>query len=288
MTRPVVVAFDGSVAAREAAYWAAEEAVARGCPLHLVHVLHWPVRALAGLGLPEAALDAERARAAASAGIELAAERCRQHAPGLAARVEVAPGDAVEVLARLAAGAELLVLGACGQTAAPSVLLGSSAAELLRGTAGPVVVVRDTPVRRAGVAQQVVAGIDGSPASARVLRAALATAARRGWEVTAVHAWSDLPPEALTGRVDLDRAAVRERAAAALAALVADVHPEHPAVPLRQVAVVDHPAAALLDRAAGAALLAVGRHGRGAAAAPLGSVCHAVAHYAPCPVAVVG
>jgi nucleotide-binding universal stress UspA family protein len=40
---------------------------------------------------------------------------------------------------------------------------------------------------------------------------------------------------------------------------------------------------------AGAALVVVGRHGRvGDREASVGSVSHAVVHYAPCPVAVVG
>ncbi|MHA6794246.1 universal stress protein [Pseudonocardia bannensis] len=53
--------------------------------------------------------------------------------------------------------------------------------------------------------------------------------------------------------------------------------------------VLDRPAQTLLDEAAGAALLVVGRHGRARGGeALLGSVSHAVLHYARCPVAVVG
>jgi nucleotide-binding universal stress UspA family protein len=60
-------------------------------------------------------------------------------------------------------------------------------------------------------------------------------------------------------------------------------------VPVEDVVVVDRPAGALLSHAADAALLVVGRHGRaGMVDTPLGSVCHAVLHYAPCPVLIVG
>jgi nucleotide-binding universal stress UspA family protein len=55
------------------------------------------------------------------------------------------------------------------------------------------------------------------------------------------------------------------------------------------VVVLDRPVLALLERAGGAALLVVGRHGRaGGGATPLGSVGHEVLHYAPCPVLLVG
>jgi nucleotide-binding universal stress UspA family protein len=282
----VLVAFDGSTASREAAYWAAEEAASRNRPLHLVHALRWPGPALAGLGLPESVLDEPCARAAATALMQVALQRCRQHAAGVVAEGEVVPGDAVEVLAGAAAQAELLVLGACGQSAVPSVLLGSSAGELLRTVSTPVVVVRDSPGRAA--VGRVVVGVDGSPDSEEALRFAIAVAARRRWELTAVHAWSDIPLEALTGRADLDRAELQEHAATALAARLAAVRPAEGDVPIHQLATVDHPAAALLTQAVGASLLVVGRHGRARTEPPLGSVSHAVAYYAPCPVAIVG
>jgi nucleotide-binding universal stress UspA family protein len=52
---------------------------------------------------------------------------------------------------------------------------------------------------------------------------------------------------------------------------------------------VDRPAAVLLERARGAGLLVVGRRGRAhPRGVPLGSVSHAVLHYAPCPVLLTG
>ncbi len=75
---------------------------------------------------------------------------------------------------------------------------------------------------------------------------------------------------------------------AALSSAVADVHHEHPEVPVTTVAVPDRPVEALLARAEDAELLVVGRHGRARSALPLGSVAHAAAYYAACSVAVVG
>jgi nucleotide-binding universal stress UspA family protein len=218
--------------------------------------------------------------------MEVALRRCRQHAPGIEADGELVPGDAVEVLSEVAARADVLVLGACGQSAVPSVLLGSTAGELLRRVSTPVVVVRYSPGTSA--VGRVVVGVDGSPDSEVALRFAIAVAARHRWEVTAVHAWSDIPLEALTGRADLDRAELQEHAAARLAARLAAARPAESDVPIHQVATVDHPAAALLTHAVGASLLVVGRHGRSRTEPPMGSVSHAVAYYAACPVAVVG
>lgn len=282
----VVVAFDGSAAAREAVHWAAAEAVGRGRPLRLVHALSWPGPELAGLELPPAVLDPRGARQAAASTLALAVRRCREEAPGIDVAGAVLPGDVVALVTVAVAEADLLVLGACGQTDAAQVLLGSSADRLVRTVARPVVVVRDRPARDAG---PVVIGVDGSPASEGAVRFGFDVAARRGHDVVAVHAWSDVPLAALTGRADLDREEFRERAAAVLATRIADEERRYRGVRVQPVPVADHPAPALLEHAPGAALLVVGRHGRaGSASGALGSVSHAVAAYARCPVAVVG
>jgi nucleotide-binding universal stress UspA family protein len=58
-------------------------------------------------------------------------------------------------------------------------------------------------------------------------------------------------------------------------------------VQVDEIVVLDRPTRALLHYAAGAALLVAGRHGRARTAdTPLGSVCHAILHYAPCPVLI--
>ena len=283
-TGAVVVAFDGSVPARDAAHWAAAEAAASGRPLRLLHALRWPSPELVDLGLPAAALDLDRSRQAAAAALGLAVRRCRQEAPGADVDGLVVVGGAVDVLRAAEEDAGLLVLGASGQTDASAVLLGSSADELLRSVRTPVVVVRDRPTRPGPV----VIGVDGSPASEAAVGFGFELAARRGHPVVAVHTWSDIPLAALSGRVDLDREDLGERAGASLAAWISDAERRHRDVRVHVVTAADRPARALLEQAVGAALLVVGRHGRAGSGAPLGSVSHAVAHYARCPVAVVG
>ncbi len=283
---PILVAYDGSASARTALSWATTEAVGSGRALRLAHVLRWPLRELDDLRVPPSVHDAGDARRAASAMIGAAVTHCRQIAPGLDVRGDALTGDAIELLAKLAADASLLVLGASGQTANPQVLLGSSAAELTRRVTVPVAVIRDAAENDRDHA--VVIGVDGSPAGDRAIRAGFEVAARRRLPVVAVHAWSDLPLGAL-GLTDADGEQRRQDAVALLADRLNAARTTHPGVVVDEVVVLDRPVGALLERASGAALLVVGRHGRaGGAETPLGSVCHAVLHYAPCPIMITG
>ncbi len=283
---PILVAYDGSASAHTALSWAVNEAAGSGRPLRLAHVLRWPLSELDELRVPPSVHDVGRARRAAAAMIGAAVAHCRLIAPGLDVRGDALTGDAIELLAKLAADSSLLVLGASGQTANPRVLLGSSAAELVRRVTVPVAVIRDAAGNDRDHA--VVVGIDGSPADDRAIRAGFAVAARRRLPVVAVHAWSDLPLEAL-GLTDSDGEERRGDAALLLADRLDAARRSHPEVVVDAVVVLDRPVGALLERAVGAALLVVGRHGRaGGAETPLGSVCHAVLHYAPCPVMITG
>jgi nucleotide-binding universal stress UspA family protein len=279
---PVLVAYDGSEPARKALFWAAAEAAGSGRALRLVHVLRWPLPELDRLDLPAAVHDASRARKLAAELVDAAVEWCKGSAPKIDVRGEVLTGSAIDLLVKLAAEASLLVLGASGQTAGPRVLLGSSAAEIARRVTVPVAVVRDLPEGGRG---RVVIGVDGSPTSLDAVRIGFDIAARRGLGVVAVHAWSDLPLEALTLHAYVDENRGEADAEALLAEQLAEARKLYPQVPVEEVVVLDRPARALLGRATGAALLVVGRHGREMdTATPLGSVCHAVLHYAPCPV----
>lgn len=281
---PLLVAFDGSPPARQALRWAVRDAAASGRSVHLVDVLRWPVPELEGLGLPATALDGAAARRTAEAAVAQAVRRCGDQAPGVEVTGEVCEGDAVASLQEHRSEAGLLVLGASGQTGSDRVLLGSTASELLRNAGGTVVIVRGSGGAPHG---PVVIGVDGSPESVRALRLGFEHAHRLHRPVVVVHAWSDIPLAALAGHVDLDRGEVRERATAVLATRIADLHHEHPDVQVTTTVAADRPVDALLAQADTAELLVVGRHGRARSVGPLGSVSHALAHYAPCAVAVV-
>jgi nucleotide-binding universal stress UspA family protein len=214
--------------------------------------------------------------------------------PNLEVRVRVESGRPAEVLALVAAEAELLVLGSSGRTALPRMLLGSTAAELVRGYQRPIVVVRHGK-ELAGLPApthggRVVVGVDGSSTSARAIAFAYDFADRHRCELVVVHAWSDLPMDALepVRSWDEDWQEVREQGEKLLVGSLDGFPGRYPNVATRRVVTLDRPAHALLEHAAGASLLVVGSHGRGALRSVLlGSVSHAMIYHAPCPVAVL-
>lgn len=135
-----------------------------------------------------------------------------------------------------------------------------------------------------------VVGVDGSGTSDRAVEYAFDFAARHGCELVAVHAWSDLPMDALqpVRSWDEDWAALRHQGDRLLTGALTAHRERHPGVEVRRVVEFDRPAHTLLEHAAGAVLLVVGSHGRGAVRSVLlGSVSHAVIYHAPCPVAVL-
>jgi nucleotide-binding universal stress UspA family protein len=132
---------------------------------------------------------------------------------------------------------------------------------------------------------KIVVGIDGSEASNRALDFACEEAALRGAELHVVHAWIYPYQGRRTGiteprdLMELDAASTLKDAVERVAGRGVPVVPvleERPCV------------AALVDAAEGADMLVVGSHGHGAVVGSmLGSTSQAVAHRAPCPVALV-
>jgi nucleotide-binding universal stress UspA family protein len=201
-------------------------------------------------------------------------------------------------LAREAAAAELLVVGATGRGRIAGTLLGSTVTNVIHLAAGPVVVVRasepvDQPANQIAPESigQVVIGVDGSDLAQRAVRFAFAEAALHGVGLLAVHAWIKPPHPSLPAFMAtgwLDWSFLEHHAADVLAESVAAVQPDFPEVPVIERVVNDQPGAALVTASARARLLVVGSRGRGGLAGlVLGSVSHGVLHQAHCPVAVV-
>ncbi|MFJ9770592.1 universal stress protein [Kitasatospora sp. NPDC101157] len=109
----VLAAVDGSPESLAAAGWAADEAVRRGLPLHLVYAWPWPQHAAPGLpGVSEA-------RGLAVSMLADAAERARADHPGLTVDVALVDEPAPAGITAAAASAELLVLGRTGHHLGP-------------------------------------------------------------------------------------------------------------------------------------------------------------------------
>jgi len=144
----VVVGVDGSLASLRAAVFALTEARLRSSTVDAVIVWHEPNTAHA-FGAPVAApeLFAE----SASERLERALWRVHADDWGPLVRRHVLRGDPAGALARLAVGADLLVVGSNGRGALSGALLGSVAQQLLRDAPCPVVAVpASDPPRPAG------------------------------------------------------------------------------------------------------------------------------------------
>ena len=309
MTEPILIAFDGSAAARAATWVAAAlfpharavVATARRSPATLTESA-----ALARIGAPDdviaggmAALEraaadeatataAEGARAAAAAGLEAEA------------RVAGATGPPWRALATLAAEqpAAVVVCGSRGQGPFSRAALGSTSSALLHHLERPVLVV---PAGGGAVAGPLVIGYDGSEGAAFAIERAAALLPGRAALV--VHVWESPLHHSLSGRVlgslpieeirtaahDLDayfRATALDRAEEGAA--LARRHGLDATAAEQEAAGAAWHGMLATGRAAGGAVRVVGSRGRGAVSGSLlGSVSSGLVHNADSPVLVI-
>ncbi|GAB2669042.1 universal stress protein [Saccharopolyspora gloriosae] len=264
----VIAAVDRSDSARQAAFWAAEDAALRGAGLQLV-------------GVAEAGADDAHERAT----LDHVAQRCRQLHPEALPDVLVAHGNPITELVRLSAEAELVVLGAHGRTASRWASVGSVATRVATHASCPAVVVREPRS-----ASPVVVGVDGSQRGRRALEFAFTEARARNSELVAVRArdlatverFPVVPPLDFEIQAELDRA--RRELDEALSGVVG----RYPEVTVRNEVRCGHPTAVLLHLASRARLLVVAHRGAGGfAGLLLGSTAAGVLRDAPCPVAIL-
>ncbi|MFE2996066.1 universal stress protein [Nocardia sp. NPDC059246] len=278
LDRPIVVGVDASESALHAVRWAAVDAALRGAALHLVFAV--PAGGESPLDESPVRLLHDRLRDTAQAALDAAAEIARKAAGDREIRdirtflVDV---PAVMVLAELAATAYYVVVGVRGMSAYHRSLLGSVSTGVARHAQGPVVVV---PGETDGLSDRaVVAGVDGSPHSARALEIAFDEASRRGVPLIAVQAWE------VSGDSDTRS---YDDAVQLLTRMLDRNTRDYPGVEVKSVVKEGRPARVLLDAAAGAQLLVVGSHGtRGYPGMALGSTGHALLHGSECPIALV-
>lgn len=275
---PVIVGTDGSPASHAAVAWAADEALRQGRPLRVVHVQEpWT------LGLPDIPPPmADEARAVESREIlDEAAAVAAEGRPELAVETENIQGETVRALRLIAEQGGELVLGSRGRGRFAELLLGSTSLRVAGHAARPVVVVRGEPASRRG---EIVVGVAFDHDPHATLTYAFEAARRRGARLRAVHAWDVTDTFARQAKEDPSFIDPLDR----LSELLEDWRTRYADVKVVEEVVSDHPAAILTEASAGADLLVVGTHGRGAlGSALLGSVGHAVLHHARCPVAII-
>jgi nucleotide-binding universal stress UspA family protein len=287
--RLVVVGVDGSDAARNAAVWAAGQAVRRNVGVRLVHAINLAGLASAGGYLPPPDFVA----AIESAGRDQLDEVCTEiHRtyPDLAVEVSLRSGHPVTVLIEESEHAGLLVVGTREHNAVQSLLAGSTAVGVAAHGRCPTAVIRAGSAGEVPGTGPVVVGVDGSPASETAVAMAFEEAAARGVELVAVHAWTEFASDddyIYACQSVLDWSAIEVEQREMLAERLAGWQEKYPDVTVRRVVARGKAAELLLAHARDAQLLVVGSRGRGGfTGLLLGSTSQQLIHRARCPLAI--
>ncbi|HUO37202.1 MAG TPA: universal stress protein [Mycobacterium sp.] len=292
--RGIVVGVDGSPSSTVAVEWAARDAETRNVPLKLVHVV--APMAITAEGWSDittpgnyAQFQDNQARQIIEQAHKVAIEAASPtRAPHVTS--EVLHAAIVPTLVELSTHAEMIVVGCRGQGAVARALLGSVSSGLAHHAHCPVAVIHDEdPLTTRSPQAPVVVGIDGSPTSELATEIAFDEASRRGVELVALHAWSDMGPLDLpsTNWAPIEWRNIEDQEKEVLAERLCGWQDRYPDVVVHKVVVCDQPAPRLLEQAQKAQLVVVGSHGRGGFPGMLlGSVSTAVVNTAQIPVII--
>lgn len=287
----IVVGTDTSVRADRAVEWAADRAVARELDLLVVHVV--PERPLPGAsaGAPPELAGRFEQEFFTERQVELDSTVARLQAkyPGLRIEGEVVIGHASHVLAQASKDAELVVVGARGESAPLRVrLLGGVSDAVASHAYGPVAIISDEAHENPG--GPIVVGVDDSPEAEAAIDLAFAAAKLRGVPLVGVHAWD-------VGRGSTaweaagwheDEAALEETLREMANGLLTEQRAANPEVEVKLKVVRARAHEALVAASKDAGMLVVGSRGRGGfAGLLLGSTSKRVLRDAACPVIVV-
>jgi nucleotide-binding universal stress UspA family protein len=281
----IVVGVDGSPTSNGAIQWAARDAALRNVALSIVHVIN-PVaatRPLTPLPLSFGQWQEQRGHHILDAAVKIVEESTAHGAVHV--NIELLFGGTIPALVDLSQRAQMMVLGWRGRGAAARRLLGSVSSAMIRYAGCPVAVIPDEdPLLPHRAGAPVLVGVDGSPASELATAIAFDEASRRGVELVALHAWSDV---AVSGLPDFGWSELIPEAQEVLAERLAGWQERYPDVEVERLIVADDPAYQLIERSGSAQLTVIGSHGRGGFAAMLlGSVSYAVVQSARMPVIV--
>ncbi|MHA0286250.1 universal stress protein [Mycobacterium sp. C3-094] len=280
----ILVGVDGSPESHAALRFAAQEAALRRRPVTLMHVVApivvtWPIESVITdfyQWQEDNAADVLRRSQETLESIGDAE---------IDVRILLRRDGVVTELADAARQADMLVLGSRGLGPVGGVALGSVSRTMLQHAECPVVIVKEGAVRGTDRELPVLLGIDGSPASEAAIAFAFDEASRRGVDLIALHAWSDVAVFPILGMNWHER---QDEGHEILGERLAGWQESYPDVHVSRRIVCDKAARWLIDEAKYAQLVVVGSRGRGGIPAMLlGSVSSAVAERATTPVAVV-
>ena len=278
----IVVAVDGSPASNAAAFWAARDAALRNIPLTVINAVATPATTWPPVPYPESLavrLEDEGKKAIMHA-MKIAEDAMPADRKVTIGR-ELVYSSPAPALIKMSDQAEMIVVGTAGRGLLARGVLGSVSSTVVRHAGCPVAVIRDEELP--DPQDPVLVGIDGSAVSEHATAIAFDEASRRGVDLIALHAWSDVTTEVPA----LDWATVEEEAQRSLAESLAGWRQRYPDVTVHRVVVRDRPARNLIEQAESAQLVVVGSHGRGGLTGMLlGSVSNTLVHSVRVPVIV--
>lgn len=281
----IVVGADGSAASNAAVGWAARNAAMRHVPLTLVQLVNaavpmYPIPLSTGV----AVWQEDQGRHVLEQAVKIAEDAIKADRQ-IEIKRELRCAPPVPALVEMSEEAEMVVVGSNGHSALARFLMGSVSSSVVRSARCPAAVIRvEDPLMPHPQQAPVLVGIDGSAASDLATAVAFDEASRRGVELVALHAWSDVDAFELPG---MDWSAVKSEAERSLAEQLAGWQERYPDVTVHRELVCDRPARQLIKKSESAQLVVVGSHGRGGLSGVLlGSVSNAVVHSVRMPVIV--
>ncbi|HVX43851.1 MAG TPA: universal stress protein [Mycobacteriales bacterium] len=282
MSQPkIVVGIDDTPASRAALRWACAEAIAAGARLQVVHCRTGGASDLVhGNGTSADHHDLIHPAIAAATVAH----------PQLVIHGEVRTDRPAAALVRASTTAAMVVVGSHTRSGIETVLLGSTALEVVSRAACPVIVVPPDPPRHPGrFADHVVVGIDGSEESHTALEFGLAEAQLHDRPLAAVFVEHGNSADSYFDR-DLLETIVEyaQPGREMLARMVEPLAVRYPQVHVKEALIPGRPLTGLMRVSAGAHLLVVGTRAHHAlTGSRTGSTALALARRAECPVAVV-
>ena len=279
----ILVGVDGSAESDAAIRWATHEATMRGVLITVIHVVppipEWPIPSwqaeIAEVCEQNARDVIEQARKT------VVASRGESDPPDL--RAEVVSSTVVPTLIDASQHARMIVMGSRGMGALGRFLLGSVSSGLVHHAHCPVAIIH-ADEGPADDKAPILVGVDGSSASEGAIELAFEEASRRGVDLVALHAWSDVGVFPILG---MDWREYEAQGAEVLTERLAGWQQRYPDVHVQRRLVCDKPAHWLLEESEHAQLVVVGSHGRGGFPGMLlGSVSSALAQSAKVPLII--